>query len=92
MGEVEGLKPCAVEVPGDPSSAAFPLVAALIVPGSELTIPSVLLNARRIGLSRHAEGNGREYRNQKHPRKWRRTLIGDLVARHSELKGARCPC
>ena len=48
-GEVE-LKPATVEVPRDPSSAAFPLVAALLVPGSVVTIPAVLLNPRRIGL------------------------------------------
>src|ERR1700749_752780 len=48
-GEVE-LKPCAVDVPRDPSSAAFALVAALIVPGSEVRIPAVLLNPRRTGL------------------------------------------
>jgi 3-phosphoshikimate 1-carboxyvinyltransferase len=39
-----------VVVPGDPSSAAFPLVAALIVPGSEITIANVGLNPSRTGL------------------------------------------
>ena len=39
-----------VEVPRDPSSAAFALVAALIVPGSEIKLPAILLNPRRIGL------------------------------------------
>jgi 3-phosphoshikimate 1-carboxyvinyltransferase len=39
-----------VAVPGDPSSAAFPLVAALIVPGSEATISGVGLNPSRTGL------------------------------------------
>jgi 3-phosphoshikimate 1-carboxyvinyltransferase len=37
-------------VPGDPSSAAFPLVAALVVPGSEITIAGVGLNPLRTGL------------------------------------------
>jgi 3-phosphoshikimate 1-carboxyvinyltransferase len=37
-------------VPGDPSSAAFPLIAALIVPGSEVTIEGVGLNPLRAGL------------------------------------------
>ncbi|MBV8492801.1 MAG: 3-phosphoshikimate 1-carboxyvinyltransferase, partial [Alphaproteobacteria bacterium] len=37
-------------VPGDPSSAAFPLVAALIVPGSDVTITGVGLNPTRAGL------------------------------------------
>jgi 3-phosphoshikimate 1-carboxyvinyltransferase len=44
------LKPQAVTVPGDPSSAAFAVVAGLIVPGSEVTVESVLLNPSRTGL------------------------------------------
>ncbi len=39
-----------VVVPGDPSSASFPLVAALLVPGSSVTIPAVGLNPLRTGL------------------------------------------
>lgn len=39
-----------VAVPGDPSSAAFPLVAALIVPGSRVTVEGVGLNPLRTGL------------------------------------------
>lgn len=39
-----------VMVPGDPSSAAFPLVAALLVPGSSVTVQSVGLNPLRTGL------------------------------------------
>ncbi len=40
----------AVSVPGDPSSAAFPGVAALLVPGSQVEIPGVGLNPTRTGL------------------------------------------
>jgi 3-phosphoshikimate 1-carboxyvinyltransferase len=50
---VEGgrpLKPQAIVVPGDPSSAAFSIVAALLVPGSDVTVENVLLNPTRIGL------------------------------------------
>lgn len=39
-----------IRVPGDPSSAAFPLVAALIVPGSRITLPNVGINPSRTGL------------------------------------------
>ena len=39
-----------VVIPGDPSSAAFPIVAALIVPGSKLTIRNVMVNPLRTGL------------------------------------------
>ncbi len=44
------LRAANVVVPGDPSSAAFPLVAALLVPGSRVTIPGVGLNPLRTGL------------------------------------------
>jgi len=44
------LKPQPVAVPADPSSAAFPLVAALIVPGSELVLEAVMMNPLRTGL------------------------------------------
>lgn len=41
---------CAVDVPADPSSAAFPIVAALINQGSEIKLHRVGINPRRIGL------------------------------------------
>ncbi|MEA2787730.1 MAG: 3-phosphoshikimate 1-carboxyvinyltransferase [Acetobacteraceae bacterium] len=44
------LQAADVVVPGDPSSAAFPLIAALLVPGSQVTIPAVGLNPLRTGL------------------------------------------
>ncbi|WP_158921841.1 3-phosphoshikimate 1-carboxyvinyltransferase [Acidisphaera sp. S103] len=44
------LRAADVVVPGDPSSAAFPLVAALLVTGSKVTIPAVGLNPLRTGL------------------------------------------
>jgi 3-phosphoshikimate 1-carboxyvinyltransferase len=44
------LKPAAVTVPADPSSAAFPLVAGLIVPGSDIILDGVMLNPLRTGL------------------------------------------
>ncbi|HTU12480.1 MAG TPA: 3-phosphoshikimate 1-carboxyvinyltransferase [Allosphingosinicella sp.] len=50
LGEKRGLKATDIMVPGDPSSAAFPLVAALIVPGSEVTVYGVLMNPLRTGL------------------------------------------
>jgi 3-phosphoshikimate 1-carboxyvinyltransferase len=44
------LEPANVVVPADPSSAAFPMVAALIVPGSELVLENVMMNPLRTGL------------------------------------------
>ena len=51
--EVEGLPDLrgrAIPVPGDPSLAAFGMVAALIVPGSELVLENILINPARAGL------------------------------------------
>jgi len=89
MGPAE-LKPCTVEVPRDPSSAAFPLVAALIVPGSDLTIPTVLLNERRTGLfdTLKEMGANIEILNI---RSSGGEQIGDLKVRHSALKGVNVP-
>src|SRR5688572_5918746 len=44
------LEPAPVVVPADPSSAAFPLVAALLVPGSEIVLEAVMTNPLRTGL------------------------------------------
>ena len=44
------MTPQNIDVPGDPSSSAFPLVAALIVPDSDVTIENMLLNKTRTGL------------------------------------------
>jgi 3-phosphoshikimate 1-carboxyvinyltransferase len=44
------LQPNAVVVPADPSSAAFPMVAALITPGSDIVVEGVMMNPLRTGL------------------------------------------
>jgi 3-phosphoshikimate 1-carboxyvinyltransferase len=44
------LQPAAVAVPADPSSAAFAMVGALIVPGSEVVLENVMMNPLRTGL------------------------------------------
>ena len=56
-GEAE-LKPQNIVVPGDPSSAAFFAVAALIVPGSQVTIANVGLNTTRAGIFKVLEAMG----------------------------------
>lgn len=89
LGEVD-LKPCAVEVPRDPSSAAFPLVAALIVPNSEVSIPGVLLNARRIGLIDTLKEMGADIEIQ-NARESGGEKIGDLLVKHSALTGVDVP-
>ncbi|MDT7950382.1 MAG: 3-phosphoshikimate 1-carboxyvinyltransferase [Acetobacteraceae bacterium] len=52
------LRAADVLVPGDPSSAAFPLVAAATVPGSEVTVRGVALNEARTGLFRTLQEMG----------------------------------
>jgi len=52
------LRPAPVTVPGDPSSAAFPLVAALIVPGSKIVIEGMMMNPLRTGLVKTLLGMG----------------------------------
>ncbi|HEY5338896.1 MAG TPA: 3-phosphoshikimate 1-carboxyvinyltransferase [Rhizomicrobium sp.] len=89
MGEVE-LKPCPVDVPRDPSSAAFPLVAALIVPDSEVSIPGVLLNERRIGLIDTLKEMGADI-TIANARASGGEKIGDLIVKHSALKGVDVP-
>jgi 3-phosphoshikimate 1-carboxyvinyltransferase len=44
------LEPANVVVPADPSSAAFPMVASLLVPGSDLILEAVMTNPLRTGL------------------------------------------
>ena len=44
------LKPQTIAVPRDPSSAAFPVCAAIITPGSDVLVPNIGLNPTRAGL------------------------------------------
>ncbi len=79
-----------VTVPGDPSSAAFPLVAALLVPGSRLTVRGVGLNPLRTGLlttlmemgADITVGNQREEGGEQ---------VGDLIVRHGALNAVDVP-
>lgn len=89
MGEVE-LRPTQISVPRDPSSAAFPLVAGLTVPGSEISIPGVLLNPRRVGLFETLLEMGADI-SIANRRENGGENIGDLVARYSELRGVEVP-
>ncbi|WP_292139486.1 3-phosphoshikimate 1-carboxyvinyltransferase, partial [Mesorhizobium sp.] len=79
-----------IAVPGDPSSAGFPLVAALIVPGSDITIENVLMNPTRTGLllTLQEMGGSIEILN---PRNAGGEDVADLRVRYSELKGVIVP-
>ena len=79
-----------IVVPGDPSSAAFPLVAAIITPGSEVTVEGVLLNPLRIGLIETLREMGADLTIE-NVREEGGEQVGDIVARHSALRGVVVP-
>ena len=88
-GEAE-LKPQAIDVPGDPSSAAFLIVAALIVPGSDVVIENVGINPTRAGLIGvlRAMGGSIELLDE---REVGGEPVADLRVRHSPLTGIEVP-
>jgi len=79
-----------ITVPGDPSSAAFPLIAALIVPGSDVIINGVGINALRTGLLEclHEMGADIALLNQ---REEGGEPVADIRARAGTLMGADIP-
>ena len=79
-----------VTVPGDPSSAAFLIAAALMVPGSDVTIEGVLVNPTRIGLYTTLQEMGADL-TFLNAREEGGEPIADLRARTSKLKGVRVP-
>lgn len=90
---VEGqpeLAAAPIVVPGDISSAAFPLIAALIVPGSEVTIEGVGLNPLRAGLLECLHEMGAEI-TLVNEREEGGEPVADLHARGSTLTGADIP-
>ncbi len=85
VGQPE-LKAAHVRVPADPSSAAFPLVAALLVPGSQLRIESVMLNPTRTGLITVLKRMGANI-TIADERSESGETVGDLLIKASALKG-----
>ncbi len=79
-----------IDVPGDPSSSAFPLVAGLIVPGSDITIVNVLMNPTRSGLVTTLQDMGASIEIVER-RKAGGEDVADLRVRASDLKGVRVP-
>ncbi len=84
------LSAAAVQVPGDPSSAAFPAVAALLLPGAEVTIEGVGLNPLRSGLYETLREMGAEIREE-NSRELGGEPVADLVVRASSLSGVTVP-
>jgi 3-phosphoshikimate 1-carboxyvinyltransferase len=77
-------------VPADPSSAAFPAVAALIVPESEVLLPEVGTNPLRFGLYETLREMGADI-ELRNPRELSGEPVADLVVRASRLKGVTVP-
>ena len=84
------LRATDVEVPADFSSAAFFLVAASVVPGSELRLPAVGLNPRRTGLLHALRLMGADITVEQE-REAGGEPVGDLVVRHAPLHGVELP-
>jgi 3-phosphoshikimate 1-carboxyvinyltransferase len=84
------LEAAPVVVPADPSSAAFPLVAALIVPGSEIILDGVMTNPLRAGLlaTLREMGASIEVLASRHDGG---EEVADLRVRRSLLKGVDVP-
>ena len=84
------LSAAPIAVPGDPSSAAFPLIAALIIPGSEVTIEGVGVNPMRTGLIECLREMGADiaFLNERHEGG---EPVADLRARAGTLKCAEIP-
>ena len=84
------LRAADVVVPGDVSSAAFPLVAALLVPGSRLRIEGVGLNPLRAGLLSCLIEMDADLRVE-NQRIEGGEPVGDIVVAHGALRGADIP-
>ncbi|WP_299082569.1 3-phosphoshikimate 1-carboxyvinyltransferase [uncultured Ruegeria sp.] len=85
------LKPQVIAVPRDPSSAAFPVCAALITPGSDVLIPGIGLNPTRAGLFATLRDMGANltYENE---REEGGEPVADLRARYSpDMRGIKVP-
>ncbi|MEM1160499.1 MAG: 3-phosphoshikimate 1-carboxyvinyltransferase [Pseudomonadota bacterium] len=84
------LRPQTIAVPRDPSSAAFPVAAAVIAPGSNVLVPNIGLNPTRSGLFTTLREMGADitYENQ---REEGGEPVADLRVRHSDLSGIEVP-
>lgn len=84
------LKATKIKVPGDPSSAAFPIVAALITPGSDVLVENVMMNPTRTGLFDTLNDMGAFLRADNF-RKSGGETIADIHVKHSRLAGVTVP-
>jgi len=88
-GEAE-LQPQQIAVPGDPSSAAFWMVAASIVPGSDIVIANVGMNPTRTGIITALKMMGADI-TELNPRSVGGEPVADLQVRHAPLSAIEVP-
>ncbi|WP_267386048.1 3-phosphoshikimate 1-carboxyvinyltransferase [Sphingomonas sp. GC_Shp_3] len=88
-GEAE-LRPQRIVVPGDPSSAAFLVVAATIVPGSDIVVENVGLNPTRAGIFTALRMMGADI-TELNPREVGGEPVADLRVRHAHLRAIEVP-
>ena len=84
------LVPAKISIPGDFSSAAFPIVGALILPGSKVKLPRIGVNQGRIGLLTTLNEMGAKIDSSNNHENGTEP-IADLTIRHSELHGVDVP-
>ena len=87
LGKERSLTGCQLEIGADPSSAAFPLVAAAIVPGSDVMVRGMLVNPLRTGLFEVLEQMGAEV-GLSNERIRSGEIVADVRVRHAPLR----PC
>ncbi len=86
----QSLLGCAIDVPGDPSSAAFPAVAAILNEGSDITLPRIGVSDRRDGIYTTLKEMGADitYENKRNENG---EEVADLHIKGSKLKGVDVP-
>ena len=84
------LKPLNLSIPADPSSAAFPIVSAIITPNSKIKVENVCINELRTGLYKTLIEMGANIQilNEK---EISGELVADITASSSSLKGITVP-
>lgn len=85
------LEGCAIDVPADPSSAAFPCVAALLVEGSVVKLPRIGLNPRRAGIYETLREMGADITLQNAREEGGEPVADLLVKGTGALKGVDVP-
>ena len=90
LGQKRSLSAIDIDVPGDPSSAAFFIVAALIVPGSQIRLRNVMTNPLRTGLFQTLTemGGKLSFENR---RKIGAEEVADIVVSSADLRGVEVP-